>query len=114
MNNCIICQQNFECEVNNKNCWCLSLPRILEIYTISCLCKNCLDKNIQNKIATILQKFKQTNCNEAVTFKDLPVLQHYDYTIENGLWVFTSWYHLRRGYCCGNGCRNCPYEKSIE
>jgi len=23
--------------------------------------------------------------------------------------VFTRQYHLRRGYCCGNGCRHCPY-----
>lgn len=57
----------------------------------------------------MLQKFKQTKINEAVVFKNLPVLKRYDYTIENGVWVFTSWYHLRRGYCCGNGCRNCPY-----
>ena len=33
---------------------------------------------------------------------------HY-YFNENGLMVFTSAYHLQRGYCCGNGCLNCPY-----
>jgi hypothetical protein len=27
----------------------------------------------------------------------------------NGLMVFTAAYHLRRGYCCGSGCRHCPY-----
>ena len=32
-----------------------------------------------------------------------------DYYIENGLLVFTEAYHLRRGYCCKNGCRHCPY-----
>lgn len=32
-----------------------------------------------------------------------------DYYIENGLWVFTGAYHLKRGYCCGSGCRHCPY-----
>jgi hypothetical protein len=33
-----------------------------------------------------------------------------DYTVDDrGLLVFTSAYLLRRGYCCGNGCRNCPY-----
>jgi len=26
-----------------------------------------------------------------------------------GLMVFTAEYHLRRGYCCGSGCRHCPY-----
>jgi hypothetical protein len=32
-----------------------------------------------------------------------------DYTIENGLLVFTSTYLKKRGFCCENGCRNCPY-----
>jgi hypothetical protein len=29
--------------------------------------------------------------------------------MENGLMVFTEAYHLKRGYCCKNGCRHCPY-----
>lgn len=32
-----------------------------------------------------------------------------DYLLENGAMVFTASYLKRRGYCCGNGCRNCPY-----
>lgn len=32
--------------------------------------------------------------------------------LEDGRMVFTAQYHLRRGYCCGNGCRNCPYDAS--
>ena len=31
------------------------------------------------------------------------------YFNEQGLMVFTAKYHLRRGYCCQNGCRHCPY-----
>ncbi|MEO6843744.1 MAG: DUF5522 domain-containing protein [Ginsengibacter sp.] len=27
----------------------------------------------------------------------------------SGLMVFKKKYHLERGYCCGNGCRHCPY-----
>ncbi len=34
-----------------------------------------------------------------------------DYYFENGLMVFTSHFLLKRGYCCGNGCRHCPYNK---
>ncbi len=26
-----------------------------------------------------------------------------------GRMVFTEKYLLKRGYCCGNGCRHCPY-----
>jgi len=34
---------------------------------------------------------------------------HY-YINENGLIVLTEKYHLERGYCCGNGCKHCPYK----
>lgn len=33
---------------------------------------------------------------------------HFYYN-ENNFLVFTEKYHLQRGYCCGNGCRHCPY-----
>jgi hypothetical protein len=30
-------------------------------------------------------------------------------------WVFTEAHHLRRGSCCGNRCRHCPFEpKSLK
>ncbi|HEX4609050.1 MAG TPA: DUF5522 domain-containing protein [Urbifossiella sp.] len=39
-----------------------------------------------------------------------PVLvEGVDYYVESGRWVFTAVYHLRRGACCGSGCRHCPY-----
>jgi hypothetical protein len=31
------------------------------------------------------------------------------YYNEDGCIVFTEAYHLQRGYCCGNGCRHCPF-----
>lgn len=33
-----------------------------------------------------------------------------DFYIENGLMVLTESYHLRRGHCCKNACRHCPFE----
>ena len=35
-----------------------------------------------------------------------------DFYIENGLVVFTKKHHLKRGYCCKNNCKNCPYKKN--
>ena len=32
------------------------------------------------------------------------------YYNESGLMVLTEKFHLQRGYCCGNGCRHCPYQ----
>lgn len=37
-----------------------------------------------------------------------------DYTIENGKFVFTAYYLSKRGYCCNNGCKNCPYKGKNE
>ena len=34
-----------------------------------------------------------------------------DYYInEDGYVVLTEKYHKDRGYCCGNGCKHCPFE----
>ncbi|MBX9449908.1 MAG: hypothetical protein KL787_09425 [Taibaiella sp.] len=32
------------------------------------------------------------------------------YFNEDGYMVLTAQYHLRRGHCCGNGCRHCPFD----
>jgi hypothetical protein len=41
--------------------------------------------------------------------EDPDIIAGEDYYIENGYWVFTAKYLLRRGYCCRSGCRHCPY-----
>ena len=38
-----------------------------------------------------------------------PPLEPGDYYMENGYVVFTAQYLLKRGTCCGSGCRHCPY-----
>jgi len=32
-----------------------------------------------------------------------------DFYLENGYRVLTEKFLTNRGYCCGNGCRHCPY-----
>ncbi|QNF32064.1 hypothetical protein HUW51_04715 [Adhaeribacter swui] len=40
----------------------------------------------------------------------LPSLEPGDfYFNEQGYMVFTAAYHLKRGFCCKNGCKHCPY-----
>jgi hypothetical protein len=34
-----------------------------------------------------------------------------DFYFDKGLMVLTAHFLRERGYCCGNGCRHCPYEK---
>ncbi|HVE58063.1 MAG TPA: DUF5522 domain-containing protein [Pyrinomonadaceae bacterium] len=39
------------------------------------------------------------------------LIEGIDFYFENGLMVLTALYLKKRGYCCGNGCRHCPYLK---
>lgn len=32
------------------------------------------------------------------------------YLLPDGRLVMTAVYLLKRGWCCGNGCLNCPYD----
>ena len=44
-----------------------------------------------------------------------PVLaEGLDFYFDNGLMVLTEHFLRRRGYCCGNGCRHCPYEGKAD
>jgi len=36
-------------------------------------------------------------------------LEPEDYYFDGEYMVFTAAYHLKRGTCCGSGCRHCPY-----
>lgn len=44
---------------------------------------------------------------------DIP-LEDGDFYMSGPFMVFTAQYHLKRGYCCGNNCRHCPYGNSDE
>lgn len=36
------------------------------------------------------------------------------YYLFDGRVVFTKQYHLERGYCCGSGCKHCPFIPAHE
>ncbi len=38
-----------------------------------------------------------------------PQADNRDYYFDAGRLVFTAAYLLKRGTCCGSGCRHCPY-----
>ncbi|HEX9917866.1 MAG TPA: DUF5522 domain-containing protein, partial [Pyrinomonadaceae bacterium] len=43
-----------------------------------------------------------------------PLVEGEDFYWEGAALVFTASFLLRRGYCCRNGCRHCPYEFEKE
>lgn len=49
--------------------------------------------------------------NSESSQKSTKFVEGVDYYFENGLMVLTAHFLLKRGYCCGNSCRHCPYSK---
>lgn len=39
------------------------------------------------------------------------IVEAVDFYFENGLMVLTEHFLKKRGFCCSNDCRHCPYEK---
>lgn len=37
-----------------------------------------------------------------------------DFYYDGPYLVFTAAYHRKRGYCCGSGCRHCPYQDQAD
>ena len=44
----------------------------------------------------------------------LELIEGEDYYWEGAVMVFTARFHLKRGRCCGNRCRHCPYGNSVQ
>jgi hypothetical protein len=42
------------------------------------------------------------------------LIEGIDFYFENGLMVLTAIFLKKRGYCCNNGCRHCPYSKEAS
>ena len=36
--------------------------------------------------------------------------QDVDYYLEGERVIFTALFHIKRGQCCGSGCRHCPFD----
>jgi hypothetical protein len=112
---CSHCGALFTCGNIDKNnqCWCNDYPALFRPDSgIDCLCPDCLKAACSDKIENYVSSLTPEAAinNKA---KDLPkidkLIEGLDYYIEDGKYVFKSWYHLKRGNCCENGCRHCPY-----
>ena len=41
--------------------------------------------------------------------KKKPIDEEYFSYTKDGYIIFTEKYHLKRGYCCKNNCKHCPF-----
>ncbi|MCB9303374.1 MAG: hypothetical protein H6566_22285 [Lewinellaceae bacterium] len=46
--------------------------------------------------------------------KQEKLVEGIDYYLENGLFVLTEHFLRKRGYCCQNGCRHCPFGFELQ
>lgn len=113
--NCSTCGTSFNCgdTLQGSKCWCNDFPPIFNPSDIiDCLCPSCFKKaclvKIDEYVATISPETALTNKAGALP-KTTNLVEDIDYYIEEGNYVFKAWYHLKRGYCCKNACRHCPY-----
>ncbi|MFM8395188.1 MAG: DUF5522 domain-containing protein [Acidobacteriota bacterium] len=44
-----------------------------------------------------------------MTSRQAAEIEETEYYLEGDRVVFTRFYHLQRGTCCGSGCRHCPF-----
>lgn len=114
---CSHCQATFDCSgCTTGACWCMAYPAIFSCAAVDgiardCVCPNCLTAMTKAHIEQTIDRraVHFIAPAEALACQGQPLIEGLDYTVENGLWVFTRWYFLKRGECCGNACRNCPY-----
>lgn len=88
---CPRCGTLFSCF--EQECWCSKVPYIIpDSGAEDCVCPECLDIMLRQQ-----SMVRELPCEEG------------DYYLDGTQMVFTATYHLKRGYCCRNGCRHCPY-----
>jgi hypothetical protein len=54
------------------------------------------------------------NPENDINNKEKKLVEGIDFCFENNLMVLTEHFLLKRGYCCENNCRNCPYKNKIQ
>ncbi len=113
--NCSSCGTPFNCgdTPEGNKCWCNDFPPIfIPSEVVDCLCSNCFKISCSSKIDEYVATITPENAPDNIA-KDLPkttnFLEGIDYYIENENYVFKAFFHLKRGHCCNNGCRHCPY-----
>ena len=108
---CAECGSAFQCSHPSGGCWCAAFPQVMPPKPDArCLCPSCLAKAVAKRIGDLLSGLRHEDALAlAAKHAGGEVIEHIDYTVENGDAVFSSWFLLKQGSCCGNGCRNCPY-----
>ena len=111
--NCTLCNHTLTCNVDDISaCWCNELPAILPLDSAatSCLCRPCTLDKINSYLNLIYKQPIKTQIEFAKPFAgNENLIEGLDYTMQNSYMVFSKWFFLKRGTCCKNNCKNCPF-----
>jgi hypothetical protein len=118
---CPLCGKDNKCRVAKGHlykglCWCdqIIMPgHILkrlaaEWVEPACLCRSCLEivavvaRTLDDPDTALAEIYRVTRPAGSILAEDY-------YLSDDGKMVFTAAYHMKRGSCCGNDCRHCPY-----
>lgn len=111
---CSACGTEFACAAGDASidCWCASLPAVVVPDIVrDCECPSCLTQRVGaqlDRMATLLPTSRMLEIS--APWRSGELCRHIDFEIEEDKYVFSRWFHLKRGHCCGNRCRNCPYD----
>jgi hypothetical protein len=104
---CPRCNAEFECNAHDiANCKCVHVqvqPKTREFLAkteYGCLCCDCLVQLNDLVIRASQSPFPVDNES---------LIEGLHFYMDDGLMVFTEFYHIQRGYCCEKGCRHCAY-----
>jgi hypothetical protein len=96
----------------DENCWCSHMPHVQFVGNKNqdCFCPKCLREAIPKlQCAITMAGGVFPEAREADVTRPNSLVEGEDYYLEGEALVFTALYHRRRGYCCENDCRHCPY-----
>ena len=69
---------------------------------------NAIEELLEGKELTWMDDYGNARYNELVWGMIMKFKEFWE--VAKPELIFTEEYHTRRGYCCGSGCRHCPYE----
>lgn len=95
---CQRCQCEFNSDFNKK--FSSELNYFLSKTKYNCLCIDCLSS---------LEKLSQEAKKETFPIPRESYMEGKHFYIENGLFVFTEYFHMLKGECCRNNCKHCAY-----
>ncbi len=114
---CVTCGLNIlnEVKANDKQLYWheKNLPSDIVINNANFYCSSCLKKHVRLQIEKEIDALSYDDIKGKNKFNNIDfareLIDGIDYDTIGEKIIFSRFYLVRRGYCCHNKCKNCPY-----